>query len=296
MCAIVRTALPICFVLLVMGSTIGFAQDDELQEKIEEARDRVAEIGELGAKTIVVRSLRPAESDEADRGSEPLSYGLSRANLTRLSRTIPTIDSAVPCRELVAQIGLPGARDQKPYDVKFVGCISGYLEEHQLEISRGRFLNNEDVKAKQNVCVLSAEIAEELFRFKDPIGRTVFLPESRIHLKVVGVLEPREAKPELGEALPAKRFSQEICLPITTMRSRLGDTQITKTDEGVTATQFELTQITLRVSDAGDVEPTAELVKAILFGDDAERDDIAVAVPLQMLAKAKETLAELEGR
>ena len=74
---------------------------DETGEGISQEAQR--QIESLGASNIIVRSVKPpAEATAGNRG--PVPYGLKRAEFEKLIETIPTIESALPIREMRRQI------------------------------------------------------------------------------------------------------------------------------------------------------------------------------------------------
>ena len=60
------------------------------------------QVVELGATNIIVRSVKPIEEAGTAQNSAftVLRYGLLRSDFERLTKTIPTIVSAIPLREI----------------------------------------------------------------------------------------------------------------------------------------------------------------------------------------------------
>ncbi|MFT5328798.1 MAG: putative ABC transport system permease protein, partial [Planctomycetaceae bacterium] len=57
------------------------------------------QIEQLGARNIIIKSVKPAASGTGDRTFVTI-YGLTDADYDRLVETIPTVERAVPMREL----------------------------------------------------------------------------------------------------------------------------------------------------------------------------------------------------
>ena len=145
-----------------------------------------------------MRSIKPSDESVANiRG--PVPYGLLREDYDKLVATIPTIESALPIRELRRQFRY----GPELMDGRLVGCTAGYADATKLKVARGRFLSDQDVKKQQNHCVLAAEVAERLFGYLDPIGRTVHSDDDQDYYVVVGVLEP--VRPPRRSAVPWRR-------------------------------------------------------------------------------------------
>jgi putative ABC transport system permease protein len=234
----------------------------------------------LGANNIIVRSVKPPNELLANtRG--PVPYGLLRADYDRLMATVPTLESALPIRELRRQFSV----GTNLVDGRLVGCTPEYAEVTQLKIDRGRFLTDADVWERMNNCVLSAEVAQRLFAYLDPIGRRVHLDDDKDYYVVVGVLQSRGPTAAIGGSLAAQDFSGDVYIPISTLRRRIGDSVVTRRSGSFEGEIVELNQITLRVREVDEVLPTSDLVKATLSNHDRLRD-VAVVVPQELLEQA----------
>jgi len=293
---------PLRSLLTVLGIFIGVASVIWLVaigEGISQQAQR--QIEGLGADNIIVLSVKPPS--EATAGfTGPVPYGLKREEYDRLVKTIPTLKSALPIREIRRQISY-GRRD--PIDGRLVGCTPEYFEVTRLEIDRGRYLTDTDVNERHSHCVLAARLAERLFPFEDPIGRRIYLSESQDYFEVVGILKHRDPTAAIGGSLAAQDFATDVYIPISTLRQRVGDFIITRRGSTFSVEVVELNQITLRVNSIEDVRATADLVRDTLGlapqkkpGADASetsaepkkyRQDVAVVVPEELLEQARVT-------
>lgn len=233
----------------------------------------------IGLDKIIVRSVPPSTST-AKAKAKP--YGLTRSELTKLTETIPTISSANSVRETLAEVVNYGRKDSGKHRFTLLGCTGEHMAESQLEIATGRFITQRDVKAKHTVCVLSKQVAEKLFPYEDPLGMRIFLPSEKMFFKVIGVLKNKPTREKLGQ-LPAKVYGQELYIPLTTMRARMGDIQVLKTESLFTISSYELSQVTFTVKNKEDVERTAKMIEATILKDDPDRKDIAIIVPARLL-------------
>jgi putative ABC transport system permease protein len=236
----------------------------------------------LGADNIIVRSIKPPDQSLASRGEGPVPYGLTREDFARLSETIPTIERALPVRELRREF----RSGDRLVDGRLVGCTPDYAQVTRLEISQGRFLGDADWRACANVCVLAAGTAETLFPFEDPIGRTVKV-ETHYYV-VIGVTEPRAPSAGIGGSLDSQDYSNDVYIPISTLWLRIGDLVLTLRSASFEGEVVQLSQITLRVDDVRNVMSTAEIVKNTL-AEHHQAADYGVTVPLELLEQAKTT-------
>jgi putative ABC transport system permease protein len=297
--------------LTVLGIFIGVASVIWLLaigEGISQEAQR--QIEGLGADNIIIRSIKPPAEVTATSDA-PVPYGLKREEFDFLVQTIPTIRSALPIREVRRTFTF----DARNEDGRLVGCTPEYFEVTRLVLDRGRILTEADVNDRHNFCVLSSGIAERLFPYQDPIGRRVFLSETKDYYQVVGVLEYRTPTAAIGGSLEAQDFNSDIYIPISTLRQRIGDFIYTRRGSSRTAEIVELNQITLRVKSVQDVPQTAALVRKSLrvpeesrlkgpkfmlaamtkpkvegdYVESPSRLDVGVIVPEELLEQARVT-------
>ncbi len=277
---------PMRSLLTVLGIFVGVASVIWLLaigQGISSAVQR--QIEGLGADNIIVTSIKPRrDSTEGQSGRRRFisQHGLTRRDFERLKDTIPTIDHALPVRELKREF----RRGVYLVDGRLVGCTPEYATVTHVEIERGRFLTDADLQFKRNVCVLAAGTAEKLFPIDNPIGESVRVED--LYYVVVGINKSRAPSAGIGGSLDSQDFSNDIYVPITDLWARIGDTVITRRQGSFEGETLELNQITLRVNDVRNVMQTAEVVKNTLAEFHHEAD-YGVTVPLELLEQAKTT-------
>ena len=277
---------PLRSLLTVLGIFIGVASVIWLLA-IGEGISRKAQeqIEGLGASNIIVRSIKPsAESFESSSSSHTIDpYGITRADFERLTQTVPTIDRALPIREIPRYRFSYGRRQMEG---RLVGCTPEYAEVTKLEVDRGRFLSDTELNEKLNHCVLAAGTAERLFPFEDPVGQSIHVEDA--YYVVVGVMRPRSPTAGIGGSLAGQDFSNDVYIPITTLWARIGDLIVTHRSGSHEGELVELSQVTLRVNKVENVLETADLVKETLKRNH-RKEDYGVTVPLELLEQAKTT-------
>ncbi|MFO0900024.1 MAG: ABC transporter permease [Pirellulales bacterium] len=272
---------PLRSLLTVLGIFIGVASVIWLLAIGEGISTKAREqIESLGADNIIVRSIKPVNS--ASQTGFILEYGLTRQDHEVLTDTVPTIERALPIREIRRQF----RRGRNEVDGRLVGCTPEYAQVMHLSPQVGRFLGDADMTTGVNVCVLAAGTAERLFPFEDPLGQAVRVEDD--YYTVIGVMQPRNATAGIGGSLAAQDFSSDVYVPITTLWKRIGDQVFTRRQGSREAERVQLTQVTLRVDEVAHVPQTAEMVKDTLAA--RHRDlDFAVVVPLELLEQARST-------
>jgi len=239
------------------------------------------QIAGLGANNIIVRSIKPpSEVTAGSRGD--IAYGITRADFERLTETIPTIERALPIREIRRRFSY----STRNVDGRLVGCTPEYAEVTRLKVDRGHFISDAELRDKKNHCVLAAGTAEELFPFEDPIGRSIHIEKH--YYVVVGVMKPRAPSAGIGGSFAAQDFKNDVYIPISTLWSRIGDFIITARSGSFEREKVELSQATLRVDKIDHVMETADLVQLTL--EKFHRlEDFGTTVPLELLEQAKTT-------
>jgi putative ABC transport system permease protein len=239
----------------------------------------------LGAQNVMVRSRKPLNPPEGSAGSFILPYGLLREDFDKIVETIPTVVAAIPIREMRREVRYRNIT----MEARIVGCTPEYAEVTQLHMDRGHFVTDAELKTEENVCVLADKISERLFGFEDPLGRRVFLTDEQDYYRVVGVVKDRQPTAAIGGSLESQVFSDDIYIPITTLKRRIGDTVIVRRSGSRDGEQMELNQITLKINHIENVMRTAELVEETLRPNHEKMMDTAVIVPLELIEQAKTT-------
>jgi putative ABC transport system permease protein len=238
------------------------------------------QIKDLGATSIIVRSIKPPQEKIRNREGLCLSYGLLRDDYDRLLADVPTIRQAVPMREIIREV----YNRDRVVDAKLVGCTPEYVAMNRLRIERGRALTDYDIKRFDNVAVLASGTAKVLFPVEDAIGRTVLI--GRDFYVVVGVAAERTAAAAIGGSLEARQYDNDVYIPLSTFQRRVGDAVITERAGSFEIENVELNQITATVQDIGEVDETADIIRSLL-AKYHKTLDYAVVVPKELLQQAE---------
>ncbi len=249
--------------LLALGEGIGTAAQEQ--------------IASLGARNIIVRTIKPSGDEFEDGG-----YGLTRADYVRLIATIPTIDEALPIRE----VGREFRNRTRYFEGRLVGCSPEYATVTRLELDRGRFLTVMDLEQERNLCVLAAESEERLFPFENPLGELIMVDND--FYTVVGVMKSRAPSAGIGGSLAAEDYSLDVYIPITTMWRRNGDMEVVTKPGTFQRDLVEISQITLQIDDRKNVLATADIVRDTIVQDHT-MPDFGITVPLELLQQAHTT-------
>ena len=100
------------------------------------------------------------------------------------------------------------------YDRIFIlGTSEQYKDTDNIGLGEGRFITELDVKRKHSVCVIGADLADNLFKNEDPLGKRIYIGDRKY--KIIGILERR------GKVFGQSRDNYAI-VPIGTFQQAFG--------------------------------------------------------------------------
>ena len=100
------------------------------------------------------------------------------------------------------------------YDRIFIlGTSEQYKDTDNIGLGEGRFITEIDVKRKHSVCVIGADLADNLFKNEDPLGKRIYIGDRKY--KIIGILERR------GKVFGQSRDNYAI-VPIGTFQQAFG--------------------------------------------------------------------------
>jgi putative ABC transport system permease protein len=270
--------------LTVLGIVFGVAAVISMLAIAEgTSREAQEQIGALGAKNIIIRSVKPSDEAIASSSGRPtsiLNYGLKYSDFDRMVETIPTIHKILPIREIKKQI----RRGPNVIEGRVVGTTHEYADFNLLQVEKGRFLMASDNEKYQNYAVLAAETAEKLFPYEDPLNQSVKLGSD--YYTVVGITARRASSAGIGGSLAAQDFNKDVYIPLNTCRLRFGERIMDNRSGSRQAEETQLSQITLQVNTIDDVLPTVPLVQAS-YEKYHSKKDVDMVVPYDLLLSAR---------
>src|SRR6266516_6257449 len=163
-----------------------------------------AQIESLGSNTIWAKKFDPSI------GHQPTSEEIHRKELTiedadAIRREAPSIVGVSP---FYRKINETVRYADKQSDTPILIGVTPYHEFTQSSyVAHGRFISDQDIRERTNICVLGQDLVRALFPFEEPLGKDVKVKGRPF--RVVGVMEP------LGNFLGQSR-DNSIFVPITT--------------------------------------------------------------------------------
>jgi putative ABC transport system permease protein len=248
-----RSALTTLGVLFGVSSVIamraiGEGASAEAQEQIRQ----------LGSRNVILRSVKPPEDPNAGSQTTRISsYGLKDADLERIASTFPGVRRVVPVRELYQEVRV-GERALNP---RVLATLPSYVEVTGRVLAEGRFLAEEDERNTAPVCVVSWEVARQLFPFESALQKRIRVGSD--YFTVIGTLLPRLPTSGRGSAL-GDPLVGEIFLPLATGRRWFGELQVKIRSGSREMEEVQLTEIVVDVASDEAVPVVAEAAREML--------------------------------
>jgi len=264
----------VCSVIAMLA--IGEGASHEAQEAIKK----------LGSNNIILRSVKPPEEANSSGSARGfvLDYGLTYEDGVRLRDTIPGVRAVLPMRVIRENVRF----DQNEVPCQVIGTLPHYADIVGIDVLRGRFLTAVDEIHQNNICAVTATLADRLFPYQDPL--TTAIKVAGVYYQVVGVVQERnmpEQRSQSGQ-VEGETLDNNVYIPMATSRSRFGETLFRRTAGAFSAERVELHQITVQMQDTAAVETADPQIKTLLKRFHSKHDYETI-VPLELLRQAEST-------
>jgi putative ABC transport system permease protein len=243
-------------------------------------QDALDDIKKQGATNIIVRSVKPSDDSATASKSFIAVYGLKFADLERFSTFDDSIVRMVPMRVFPSEIRY-GSR---VYNGRLVATTPDYNDVNKLALARGRFLSDGEDENRINSCVLGSAVADKLFPFEDPLGKTIDVRTFKY--VVVGITADRMPTGGTGGSLAAEDFNGDVYVSFKTGDARVGSKVFTRSAGSRGGEQVEISQVTITLTEMTKVRPVSTEIKRMLEATH-DRKDWALTVPLDKLEEAE---------
>ncbi|QVL31968.1 ABC transporter permease [Telmatocola sphagniphila] len=271
--------------LTILGIVLGVGSVIVMLAVGEAARyEALKQLEDLGANTIILRSVKPQDEADKKTNTDISAYGLTFPDLARIQSTIPSITSANPMREFRKTV----RHLEKNLEARIVSITSDFLKQNNIKLSQGRNINEVDERTFANVAIIGSATAEKLFPTSDPIGRTISIDdlEGAKSFVIIGVTEPKILATG-GQTGNSADFSRVVFIPFSSDRARFGR-ELISIKAGIQIEIMDMSQITVTVDSTDRVKATARVLESLIEAYHPNKD-VQIAVPLDLLEKAEKT-------
>jgi putative ABC transport system permease protein len=274
--------------LTVLGIVIGVAAVIAMLAVSEGASyEAQQQFRDLGASNILLKSVKPAEVEQArNQGFGPpqaVVYGLTYGDIETIQLTIPGVTNVISSRIVKKNIW----HLERSMNADVVGTAVDYPVTRNYNVQAGRFFGQAEVRDHANVVVLSDEVARELFPIDNPLGQSIKIDSD--YYNIVGIMEP-EGFSNLGQnqAGSSNAAPTRVFIPITSSRSRFGETLVRQTAGGMESETVELHEAIIQIDNQDAVIEVGQIIEQILARRHRS-SDYTVEVPLALLRQAEES-------
>ena len=235
-------------------------------------RAAVEQIKLLGTNNIRIRQLvlTGQQQEEADR---LLSDGLTRRDGEIMRADLPNVNGVCPLSFLHAEV----TRGDRVSSGRVIGTDAEYAEVTNFRPAEGRFIAALDQREAKRVCVIGADVEQELFGLGNAINRRIRIEDS--WFTVVGVMEQKRARKSGATVIRVRDVNKDIYIPIETALKRFTDPDHPD----------QIDEIAVRVTDEAQVVPTAEVIRRLLRRTHHAAQDYEIVIPAELLAQSQRT-------
>ena len=249
----------------------------------------------IGTNNIVIKAVVPDSGDETaaegadEEEKKPYSPGLSLADLSAIRKTVPTVDRLSP--EIVLSLSVVRAGRQEKG--RCIGVDNAFFELNGLRIGQGIAFQPVHMKQGEAVCIIGREVQKRFFSEENPLGKLIKC--GKTWLRVVGVLERRNASAESLSQLGIRDYNADIYIPVSTAllrfrnRSLITSDDIGNNNESSSKNYHQLDRLVVRVDDSKKLRASADVIARILQRRHLQVPDVEIEVPELLLEQEQQT-------
>jgi len=271
-------------VLTALGIILGVAAVITMVSIGEGSKqEALAQLERLGARNIIVRSEKPAESNQSGQTSFVTRYGISYETLRVIESNFPDAEAVVPLKSVGSQVI---RRDLMRLSQAY-GVTPELLEAAGLRVETGRYITQQDEDNLAMVGVIGHELARIMFPYDNPLGNTIRIDEKII--EIVGVLAPVGLSGGAGSALVGRDMNYDLHIPFSTAERVFGDVVIRRESGSFSGSEVQVGEIYIVSPTRERVPVDASRIRRILEVRHPGMSDITMIVPFELLESARKS-------
>jgi putative ABC transport system permease protein len=234
-------------------------------------KQAMAKYQDLGVSNIIIRDKDLTDAD-LEVARMKFSQGLTLDDTKAISEIVPGVKGIAPQSEAKLE-AMYGDKSSKATIIGVTPDVTNILN---YRMDRGIFIDNDHYKRSLKVCVLGANIARELFRYEDPLGKNVKLGDQ--WFEVAGVLQTKALFTETVGELAARDLNDDVYIPLSTFGKRIPKTNMLTSD---------LKQVTVNLEGSERLIETAAVIKSIMSRRHFNSDDFSIIIPYELMEQEK---------
>ncbi len=234
-------------------------------------KQAMAKYQDLGVSNIIIRD-KDFTDTELEQVRIKFSPGLSLDDTKAINDIVPGIVGVAPQSE----IKLDAMFEDRSSKANVIGVTPGITNILNYRLESGVFIDSAHYDKQLKVCVLGSNIARELFRYEDPLGKNIKLGEQ--WYEVVGVLKTKSLYTETIGELAARDLNNDVYIPLSTFGKRIPKANVLYS---------ELKQLTVKLGSSGQLIQSSEIIKSILARRHFNNNDFSIIIPYALMEQEK---------
>ena len=235
-------------------------------------RTAIEQIKLLGTNNIRIHHVKLA-GEQAAEADKKFSRGLTYPDGQLIRATLPNAKGVAPLRFVEIEV----MANNKESSGRVIGTDEAYQWVTNFRPQKGRFIAPMDVEKAKRVCVIGWEVNQELFGYRNAIGRRIKIGDA--WFTVVGVMEHKTIKEGKTSIIKLRNINKDIYIPITTALKRFTDSNQPNFVE----------EIAVQVEREEDVVTASQIVKRLLDRTHHGVRDYEIVIPSELLAQSQKT-------
>lgn len=258
--------------------------------------EALQQIKMMGTNIIMVKRLA-LSGEEQVKSEEKWSYGLNYGDVLSVRQILPQVLRAVPLRQVFGEVG---SGSLKAKSAKIFGTTPDFPIISRFSVAGGRFVNDDDLRSKNRVCVLGSDIKHQIFAYEEAIGKKVKIGETwftiigvmenRTFLSGKSVMETRNMNQDVYIPLSVSIESFQIYNPQATAPSRQAIRKmIASMATRQTLEKSPISEMIVQVGDESEILETAAFLPRLLLRKHRDIMDFEVVIPSELLRQSQKT-------
>jgi putative ABC transport system permease protein len=283
-------------VLTALGIIFGVAAVIAMLSIGEGARlEALEQIRLMGINNIII-TTREHTTQTFEKAKANFSPGLTALDGEAISQICPDIEFVIPHWEK-STTALYMTEKQ---EVKLIGTTPNFLAGFGYKLSAGRFFDDAHMREQANVCVIGGDVKEALFKFNQPVGKSIKIDNQ--WFSIIGVMARQLAPSKKVENLDVRNLNIDVYIPLSTAQYKLvryksgSSASVTFRGGGVSVSdsrtprpKMELDQLTVKLSSEARIDEMTSVVKRILARRHYGVNDYEVVVPEALVQQSQKT-------
>ncbi len=258
-------------------------------------QEALEQIRMMGINVIQV-NRRALTGDLALDAQRDSPHGLTYGDAQAIEELCSAAQHVVPVCRVFGEVRTEG----RTVSAKVFGTPPAFREVSRLEVAEGRFIDENDVEERAQVCVIGSEVKRAAFFLEDPIGKNLKIGTEEF--EVVGVMEERVVRTRRSQ-FALRDMNEDVYLPITVA---MDDFQIyveqaipvdmsgmqklwTRLFDRPPVHKRPVTQIIVQVADESKTWEAARAARRVLERRHNEIPDFDILIPAELLRQSQQT-------